>query len=153
VYAAVAEALGRIGSDDARAALVRMAKHGYPLTEATGPALAQMDKKADGASATAPAHETTPRTDATAPNVADTVATPEAVMPPLLAELKARKSGAADALAELSARLSNPRHVRRIARLLWWRLTDDDGDHVLEALGRVTNRLTILEVQAIETNR
>ena len=81
------------------------------------------------------------------------MATPEALMPPLLAELKARKSGAADALAELSTRLSNPRHVRRIARLLWWRLTDDDGDHVLEALARVTNRLTILEVQAIETNR
>ena len=152
VYAAVAEALGRIGGDDARAALVRMAKYGYPLTEATDPALAQMDKKADGASATAPAHETT-RTEATAPSVADTVAAPEALMPQLLAALKARKSGAADALAELSARLSNPRHVRRIARLLWWRLTDDDGDHALEALARVTNRLTILEVQAIETRR
>ena len=151
VYAAVAEALGRIGGDDACTALEHMSKQGYPLTRAADPALEEMDRLAGGASTTAPAREKTHSAESTAPDVADDVMMADALMQPLLADLKRRKSSAHGELAELSARLSDPRHVRRIARLLWWRLTDDDGDYVLQAMARVTNRLTILEVKAIET--
>ncbi len=151
VYAAVAEALGRIGGDDARTALVRLTKHGYPLSRAADPAIEQIDRISGGVStrATAPAPEIAP-SGPTAPNAGARVETAETLVEPLLVALKQRKSGASDELAALSARLHDPRPVRRIARLLWWRLSDDDGSHVLDALARVASRLTVLEVQAIE---
>jgi HEAT repeat protein len=73
---------------------------------------------------------------------------------PLIQRLGAKdkyiRQGVAESLGAVGEKTEDPQKGRRIARHLWWRLTDtvDVADVAWEALARVVSRLTELQVAA-----